>query len=83
MLDSKLSTLSNGTMLLLTKKRNLSNRNHSLEILHMERSVQCDIDFDNGARLIDFKCVHTNGEQLLFVTVQIDSNGKTEGGENE
>jgi hypothetical protein len=49
----------------------------------MERSVQCDIDFENGARLIDFKCVHINGEQLLFVTVQIDSNGKTEGGENE
>ena len=83
MLDSKLTTLSTGSRLLMTKKINLATRNHSLEILDMDKSVQCDIDFENGSRLIDFKCVHIKGDQLLFATVQIDSNGKAEGVQNE
>ena len=71
MLDAKFISLCNGSSLVISKKINTINGKHMLEVLDLEKCLQCEIVNDSRVNVVNFDCIERQGQRLLFVATQV------------
>ena len=57
MLDAKLISLCSGSQLVITKKINTINGKHMLEVLDLEKCLQCEIENESRINVVNFDCI--------------------------
>ena len=57
MLDARLISLFSGSQLVISKKLNTMTGKHMLEVLDLERCLQCEIQYEKMINVVNFDCI--------------------------
>ena len=57
MLDAKFISLCSGSQLVISKKLNTKTGKHMLEVLDLERCLQCEIQYEKMINVVNFDCI--------------------------